>query len=306
MTAVPIRQLEPDDATELLGLYRHAVAEEPLAFVTSLEDELAMSLESVARRLTGAPDTVVFGAFDRRLVGMLWFAREPRRKLCHQALIWNVFVLREYRGQGVAGRLLRAAIAHARTLKGVESLWLGVSDRSPAARRLYERSGFEVWGIEPDGIRLDGESARMYYLGLRLRQREGVLHADSDTAETARRYQAVDIAGKFSLFDDLWRPRVVAEVNDYQFKVVKVEGDFVWHVHESSDEAFMVIAGELRIDFLDGAVTVGAGELYVVPRGVQHKPFAEKEAWVVVIEPRGVVNTGETRGRMTADNDVWL
>jgi mannose-6-phosphate isomerase-like protein (cupin superfamily) len=120
------------------------------------------------------------------------------------------------------------------------------------------------------------------------------------------KYQSINLGEKFRLFSEHWQPKIVAEVNDYQLKIVKVEGDFVWHRHEDTDEAFIVIEGELRIDFRDGAVTIGAGELYVVPRGVEHKPFAAGETLVVVIEPRGVVNTGDTGGEMTATGDAWV
>jgi mannose-6-phosphate isomerase-like protein (cupin superfamily) len=119
-------------------------------------------------------------------------------------------------------------------------------------------------------------------------------------------YEAVNLTEKFGEFHDLWRPRVVAEINDYQVKLVRVRGDFVWHDHKDTDEAFLVIAGQLRIDFRDGSVTIGAGELYVVPKGVEHKPHAENEAWVAVIEPRGIVNTGDAGGEMTAPGDVWI
>lgn len=117
---------------------------------------------------------------------------------------------------------------------------------------------------------------------------------------------AIDLAEKFGSFDDHWRPRVVGELNDYQLKIVKAAGDFVWHRHDETDEAFIVIKGELRIDLHDGPVTIKAGELFVVPRGVEHKPFAPEEAWVLLIEPRGVVNTGQSGGEMTAENDVWI
>jgi mannose-6-phosphate isomerase-like protein (cupin superfamily) len=120
------------------------------------------------------------------------------------------------------------------------------------------------------------------------------------------KYQSINFGEKFRLFKEHWQPKVVAEINDYQLKIAKVEGDFVWHHHKDTDEAFMVIEGELRIDFRDGAVTIGAGELYVVPRGVEHKPFAATETLVVVIEPRGVVNTGDTGGEMTAGGDIWV
>ncbi len=116
----------------------------------------------------------------------------------------------------------------------------------------------------------------------------------------------INLAEKFDLFDAHWSPRVIAEMNDYQFKVVKLQGDFVWHRHEETDETFIIIEGELRIDFRDGPVRLKAGELYVVPRGVEHKPCAEQEVKVMLIEPRGVLNTGDAMGEMTAQNDVWV
>ena len=87
-------------------------------------------------------------------------------------------------------------------------------------------------------------------------------------------YEAINLPRKFSLFDEQWKPKVVAEMNDYQFKVVKLEGDFVWHDHKDTDETFIVVEGKLRIEFRDGAVDLSAGEMFVVPKGVEHKPFA--------------------------------
>jgi mannose-6-phosphate isomerase-like protein (cupin superfamily) len=118
--------------------------------------------------------------------------------------------------------------------------------------------------------------------------------------------QAVNLAAKAASIPEQWSPRVVAELNDYQFKVVRIEGDFVWHDHPDTDEAFLVLDGTLRIDFRDGAVTLGPGELYVVPRGVEHKPYAEREVRMLLVEPRGVVNTGSAGGERTAANDVWI
>jgi mannose-6-phosphate isomerase-like protein (cupin superfamily) len=121
-----------------------------------------------------------------------------------------------------------------------------------------------------------------------------------------RAYKAIDIGQKLSLVDEQWSPRVVAEMNDYQFKVVKLEGEFVWHDHPDTDETFIVIKGHLRIDFRDGAVHLAAGQMFIVPKGVEHKPYAEQEAEVMLIEPRGVLNTGNAGGERTALNDVWL
>jgi mannose-6-phosphate isomerase-like protein (cupin superfamily) len=123
---------------------------------------------------------------------------------------------------------------------------------------------------------------------------------------TTKQYQAINLTQKLGLISEQWSPRVVAELNDYQFKVVRIEGDFVWHDHPETDEAFLVLEGELRIDFRDGAVVLRAGELFVVPRGLEHKPFAAKEVKLLLIEPRGILNTGHAGGERTAQNDVWI
>lgn len=119
-------------------------------------------------------------------------------------------------------------------------------------------------------------------------------------------YQAINFKNKLDLFSDHWSPKVIAEMNDYQFKVVKLQGEFVWHDHRDTDETFIVLQGSLRIDFRDGQVTLREGEMYVVPKGIEHKPYAENEAKVLLIEPRGVVNTGDERGELTAESDVWV
>jgi mannose-6-phosphate isomerase-like protein (cupin superfamily) len=119
-------------------------------------------------------------------------------------------------------------------------------------------------------------------------------------------YRSINLLDKFNLFSQQWEPKVVAEMNEYQFKVVRLQGDFVWHSHESTDETFIVLEGDLRIDFRDGAVHIRAGELYVVSKGVEHKPFADREVKLMLIEPRGVLNTGEQGGERTAQNDVWI
>ena len=117
----------------------------------------------------------------------------------------------------------------------------------------------------------------------------------------------INFQQKLSLFTEQWTPKVIAEMNDYQFKLVKVQGDFIWHDHQYTDEAFLVLEGHLRIDFRDGAVHLNPGEMYVVPKGVEHKPFAEHEAKVMLIEPRGILNTGDLAPTdRTAINDVWI
>lgn len=120
-------------------------------------------------------------------------------------------------------------------------------------------------------------------------------------------YQSINLKNKLSLLNEQWSPKVVAEMNDYQFKVVKLEGDFVWHKHDDTDETFIVLQGDLRIDFRDGSVNLSEGEMYVVPKGVEHKPYAESEVQVLLIEPRGVLNTGDEEvSDRTASNDIWI
>lgn len=119
-------------------------------------------------------------------------------------------------------------------------------------------------------------------------------------------HQAISFQQKFGLFSEQWQPKVIAEMNDYQFKIARLQGDFVWHEHPDTDETFIVIEGELRIEFRDGAVTVKAGEMFVVPKGLEHKPYAEAEVKLLLIEPRGVKNTGDEGGERTAANDVWV
>ena len=117
---------------------------------------------------------------------------------------------------------------------------------------------------------------------------------------------AVDLEHKLSLISDLWSPKVVARMNDDEIKLVKVRGEFVWHRHEDTDELFLVLAGHLRIQLRDGSVELDPGQLYVVPRGVEHRPVADEETHALLLEPRGVVNTGDVGGDLTAPYDDSL
>ena len=121
------------------------------------------------------------------------------------------------------------------------------------------------------------------------------------------KYQAINFTDKLSLFSEQWAPKVIAQMNDYQIKIVKIQGDFSWHQHAQTDETFIVLQGLLRLDFRDGSVQLAAGEMYVVPRGVEHKPFAAAEVKMLLIEPQGVLNTGDLeQSELTAINDVWI
>ena len=116
----------------------------------------------------------------------------------------------------------------------------------------------------------------------------------------------INFEEKLSKFSDFWSPKVIAEMNDYQFKLVKIQGEFVWHNHDHTDEVFIVLEGNMNIEFEDKKIHLKEGEMYVVPKGIIHKPYAESECKIMIIEPRGVVNTGEIKGDLTASNDVWI
>lgn len=118
--------------------------------------------------------------------------------------------------------------------------------------------------------------------------------------------RSINLAEKLTKVTEHWSPRVIAELNDYQFKLARLQGEFVWHDHPDTDEAFLVLEGSLRIELRDGVVTLQKGELYVVPKGVEHRPVADEECHVLLIEPRGVVNTGDAGGELQAENDVWV
>ena len=127
-----------------------------------------------------------------------------------------------------------------------------------------------------------------------------------DTMKLDHLRSPIDLDEKLSLFSEHWTPKIIAQLNDYHFKVVKIQGDFVWHSHPETDEVFLVLAGAMRIDFRDGQVTLRAGQMFVVPRGVEHKPVAQEECAVLLVEPAGTVNTGDAGQGPTAPHDVWL
>ena len=116
----------------------------------------------------------------------------------------------------------------------------------------------------------------------------------------------INLKEKLALFSDYWSPRVIAEMNDYQFKLVKIKGEFVWHHHEDTDETFIVINGTMNIEFKDQTISLSKGEMFVVQKGVEHRPYAENECELMIIEPKGVINTGDLDSKLTAQNDVWV
>ena len=118
--------------------------------------------------------------------------------------------------------------------------------------------------------------------------------------------QPINLHEKLTKFSEHWSPKIVAQMNDYHFKVVKVQGEFVWHDHPETDEVFLVLKGKLDIHFREGVLTLGEGEMYVVPKGVEHKPVAGEECHLLLVEPVGTVNTGDTVSEKTAPNGVWI
>jgi RimJ/RimL family protein N-acetyltransferase len=173
-----IRLLRGDDAEAFLALRQQALREEPMAFLSAPDDDVARTVDAVRALLQQAPGAaVVVGAFARRvaaapaetmLVGFLGMHRDRHHKAAHKVHLWGTYVAPAHRGRGIAAALLAATLAHARTLPGVVWAHLSVSDTAPAARRLYERAGFRHWGTEPDALRHGGRSADEHHLALRL------------------------------------------------------------------------------------------------------------------------------------------
>ncbi|MFZ3044941.1 MAG: cupin domain-containing protein, partial [Desulfatirhabdiaceae bacterium] len=122
----------------------------------------------------------------------------------------------------------------------------------------------------------------------------------------AMEYKSINFGEKLSNFSEHWAPKIIAQMNNYHFKVVKFQGEFVWHSHDDTDEVFIVLDGEMSIAFRDGSVELKTGEMFVVPKGFEHKPFAQKECKAMLVEPAGTINTGGNGGKMTAKDNVWI
>lgn len=119
-------------------------------------------------------------------------------------------------------------------------------------------------------------------------------------------YQSINLREKLAMFSEHWSPKIIAQMNDYHFKIAKLQGEFIWHNHPETDEVFIVLKGQLQIQFRDGSVVLREGEMLVVPKGVEHKPVAEQECHILLIEPAGTLNTGDVVNERTAANDVWI
>ena len=116
----------------------------------------------------------------------------------------------------------------------------------------------------------------------------------------------INFENKYSKFSKHWSPRIIAEMNDYQFKIAKIQGEFVWHSHKDTDETFIVLDGEMKIKMKNETITIKSGEMFVVPKGLEHKPCADNECKILVIEPRGVINTGDKINELTIEQEQWI
>jgi len=119
-------------------------------------------------------------------------------------------------------------------------------------------------------------------------------------------YHSINFQEKLGKFSEHWSPKIIAQMNDYHFKIAKIQGEFTWHDHAETDEVFVVLKGRLEIQFRDGSVFLNEGEMFVVPKGVEHKPVAAQECHILLVEPAGTVNTGDVVNEKTAANDVWI
>ena len=127
-----------------------------------------------------------------------------------------------------------------------------------------------------------------------------------DGNERLMEYQPINFQEKLAKFSEQWSPKIIAQMNDYHFKIVKIQGEFIWHDHPETDEVFIVLKGKLEIQFRDGNVVLSEGEMFVVPKGMEHKPVAEHECHIVLVEPAGTANTGDVVSERTAANNVWI
>ena len=116
----------------------------------------------------------------------------------------------------------------------------------------------------------------------------------------------INLQEKLAKFSDHFSPKIIAQMNNYHFKLVKFQGDFIWHSHDDTDEVFIVLDGDMSIELRDGKIDLKQGELFVVPKGVEHKPYAENECQIMLVEPEGTINTGDTAGDLTAEDNVWI
>lgn len=256
---------------------------DPRAFVPIAEDPEIEDLRACVKHVAEVGEQIVgFVGIDGDYVAWLYV---------HPA----------YHGRGVGRRLLRAGL---NLVKG--RAWTIVLSGNVPAIRLYESEGFrETRRFHSDNAGYPCTCIRMERRLQDLRDR-----CVSDSGGSMG-LEVINLGEKLSQFSDHWAPRIVAQLNDYHVKLAKIQGQFVWHSHEDTDELFFVIQGHLTIAFRDGGrdegeVHLKSGEMCVVPRGVEHKPIADEECHILLVEPAGTVNTGDAGGDLTSDSDLWI
>ena len=119
-------------------------------------------------------------------------------------------------------------------------------------------------------------------------------------------YQPINFREKLAKFSEQWSPKIIAQMNNYRFKIAKIEGEFIWHDHPETDEVFIVLKGQFEIQLRDGSVVLKEGEMYVVPKGIEHKPVSTRECHILLVEPEGTMNTGDVVNERTAAGNVWV
>jgi ribosomal protein S18 acetylase RimI-like enzyme/quercetin dioxygenase-like cupin family protein len=201
----------------------------------------------------------------------------------------RLYVDHDYHGRGIAHQLMDACIEHARAMGG-ETLWLGVWERNPRAIRFYEKCGFTDVGSQTFVLGDDPQTDRVM---------KRALTSGGPPAK-------VNLAAAFATIHEHWQPHIAGALNGQHVKLVKFQGEFVWHQHEQEDELFLVHRGRFAMEFRDRTVMLEAGDFLIVPRGVEHRPVAAEEVEVLLFEPAGTLNTGNVRNERTVERPKTL
>ena len=244
--------------------------------------------ESIQRRELEDPDGEYLLSFvDTKLVAFAQLRHGATDPTVHgdaPVEIQRFYVDHDFHGRGVAARLMEACV-EAATARTGRTLWLGVWERNARAIRFYEKCGFVDVGSHPFQLGQDRQTDRV------MMRRIGPTPSPDP----------VRLSTAFARVHEHWQPMVVGALNGQQVKVVKFQGEFVWHHHDDEDELFLVHRGRFAMEFRDRTVTLEAGDFLIVPRGVEHRPVATEEVEVVLFEPVGIVRTGNVEAPSKAD-----
>ena len=196
--------------------------------------------------------------------------------------IQRFYVDQDFHGRGIAAELMKSCMATAESIGG-RTVWLGVWEKNPRAIRFYEKCGFVDIGVHEFHLGRDVQTDRVMMRPI------GPPSAP----------EKVNLSDAFATFTEHWDPRIAGSLNGQQVKLVKFQGEFVWHHHEHEDELFLVHRGRFAMEFRDRTVTLETGDFLIVPRGVEHRPVAEQEVEVLLFEPVGTLNTGNVQDAKT-------